>query len=117
MNDSILVSIKKLLGITEEQTDFDADIIMHINTTFTILNELGVGPEEGFIIEDENKYWSEYISDARKLDKIKTYMYLRVKLYFDPPQNSTLLESMNRQKDELEWRLNVTVENLDSKGE
>lgn len=109
--DSILNSIKKLLGITEEQTDFDADIIMHINTVFTILNEMGVGPDDGFVIEDASTTWDSYITDRRKFDKIKTYVYLKVRLYFDPPQNSSLTEAIKQQISELEWRLNVTAEN------
>ena len=109
--DSILTSIKKLLGTTEEQTDFDADIIIHINTVFGILNELGVGPEEGFIIEDSSATWDQYITDRRKFDKIKTYVYLKVRLYFDPPQNSSLKEAMEKQAAELEWRLNTSAEN------
>ena len=109
--DSILTSIKKLLGTTEEQTDFDADIIMHINTVFGILNELGVGPEEGFIIKDDSATWDEYITDRRKFDKVKTYVYLKVRLYFDPPQNSSLKEAMEKQATELEWRLNTSAEN------
>ncbi len=109
--DSILNSIKKLLGITEEQTDFDTDIIIHINTTLTILNELGVGPEEGFVIEDASATWDDYITDRRKFDKIKTYVYLKVRLYFDPPQNSSHAEAIKQQISELEWRMNVTAEN------
>lgn len=109
--DSILTSIKKLLGITEDQTDFDIDIIMHINTVFTILNEMGVGPEEGFTINGYYEVWDDYIIDKRKFDKVKTYMYLKVRLYFDPPQNSSLTESIKQQISELEWRLNVSAEN------
>lgn len=110
-SNSILTSIKKLLGITEEQTDFDMDIIIHINTTLTILNDLGVGPEEGFVIEDSSTTWDEYITDRRKFDKIKTYVYLKVRLYFDPPQNASLKEAMEKQAAELEWRLNTSAEN------
>lgn len=110
-NNSILNSIKKLLGITEEQTDFDMDIIIHINTTLTILNELGIGPDDGFVIEDSSATWNEYITDRRKFDKIKTYVYLKVRLYFDPPQNASLKEAMEKQAAELEWRLNVSSEN------
>ena len=109
--ERILSSIKKPLGIAEEQTDFDADVIMHINTVFAILNELGVGPDEGFVIEDGSETWDQYIEDKRKFGKIKTYMYLKVRLYFDPPQNASLKEAMEKQAAELEWRLNVTAEN------
>lgn len=109
-NSSILNSIKKLLCITEEQTDFDRDIIMHINTVFTILNEMGVGPAEGFVIDDASAVWSNYITDRRKFDKIKTYMYLKVRMYFDPPQNSSHAEAIKQQISELEWRLNASAE-------
>ena len=110
-NSSILNSIKKLLGITEEQTDFDSDIIMHINTVFTILNEMGVGPDEGFVIDNAFSKWGDYIEDRRKFDKIKTYMYLKVRMYFDPPQNSSHAEAIKQQISELEWRLNASAEN------
>lgn len=109
--DSILTSIKKLLGITEDQTDFDIDIIMHINTVFTILNEMGVGPEEVFSISSKDEVWDNFIVDKRKYEKVKTYMYLKVRLYFDPPTNSTLMDAIRLQIDELEWRLTVSAEN------
>lgn len=109
--NSILTSIKKLLGITESCTDFDTDIIMHINTTFTTLNELGVGTE-GFQIEDKDAVWSEFI-ESDKLAATKSYVYLRVKLLFDPPLNSTILEAIKESIRELEWRLNIRVESED----
>ena len=109
--ESILTSIKKLLGITEDYDHFDADIIMHINTVFTILNQLGVGPSEGFRIEDDTTTWDDYIStDNLLFDSVKTYIHLRVKLLFDPPQSSGTTESYNRIINELEWRLNVTAD-------
>lgn len=109
--ESILTSIKKLLGITEDYDHFDADIIMHINTVFTILNQLGVGPSEGFRIEDDTTTWDDYISTNNLLfDSVKTYIHLRVKLLFDPPQSSGTTESYNRIINELEWRLNVTAD-------
>lgn len=110
--ESILTSIKKLLGITEEYTHFDSDIIMHINSVFMTLTQLGVGPPEGFIIEDATTEWTEFISDPMKLQAIKSYMFLRVKLLFDPPLTSSVIESMNRQISELEWRLNVAAETI-----
>lgn len=109
--NSILTSIKKLLGITESCTDFDTDIIMHINTIFTTLNQLGVGTE-GFQIEDKDAVWSEFI-DSDKLAATKSYVYLRVKLLFDPPLNSTILEAIKESIRELEWRLNIRVESED----
>lgn len=109
--ESILTSIKKLLGITEDYDHFDADIIMHINSVFTILTQLGVGPSEGFRIEDDTATWDDFIStDLIVYDSVKTYIYLQVKLLFDPPQSGTVLESYNRRISELEWRLNVTAE-------
>lgn len=106
--DSILTSIKKLLGITESCTDFDTDIIMHINTVLMTLNQLGVGTE-GFQIEDKNAVWSEFIK-SDKLAATKSYVYLRVKLLFDPPLNSAIIEAIKESIKELEWRLNVRVE-------
>ena len=109
--ESILTSIKKLLGITEEYEHFDADIIMHINTVFMTLTQLGVGPSEGFYIEDDEAIWEDFITDRHKLQAVKTYMYLRVRLLFDPSSlGSATLAAYERQIQELEWRLNVAVE-------
>lgn len=106
--NSILTSIKKLLGITESCTDFDTDIIMHINTVLMTLNQLGIGTE-GFQIEDKNAVWSEFI-ESNKLAATKSYVYLRVKLLFDPPLNSAIIEAIKESIRELEWRLNIRVE-------
>ena len=111
--ESILISIKKLLGITEEYNQFDPDIIMHINSVFMILTQLGVGPAEGFSIEDDTSVWSDFIQDIKKLESVKTYIYLKVKLLFDPPLSSAVIESMNRLINELEWRLNVAAESTE----
>ena len=108
--ESILTSIKKLLGIAEEYTQFDDDIIMHINSVFLNLTQLGVGPSEGFLIEDDTATWDDYIGDSNQLQAVKSYEYLKVKLLFDPPLSSSVTESMNRMIAELEWRLNVAVE-------
>ena len=110
--DSILISIKKLLGISEDYTQFDADIIMHINTVFLNLTQLGVGPSKGFSISDDISEWSDFvdIENNEQLQAIKSYVYLKVKLLFDPPPSSSVIESMNRMISELEWRLNVAVE-------
>ena len=110
MEESILISIKKLLGLSEDYTNFDTDIIMHINTVFTTLNQLGVGPEEGFMIEDDTAEWNDFINDNKKLNAVQTYMYLKVKLLFDPPLNSAILEANKQTINELEWRLNVESE-------
>lgn len=111
MEESILTSIKKLLNLSEEYTPFDTDIIMHINTVFNILNQLGIGPE-GFRIEDDIATWSSFLKDdVSELESVKTYIYLKVKLMFDPPLNSSILESTKQLIAELEWRINVYVEN------
>lgn len=113
--ESILTSIKKMLEIAEEYTHFDPDIIMHINTVFMTLNQLGVGPSEGFYIEDDLTEWVEFIPDVTKLQAVKTYMYLRVRLLFDPSSlGSATLAAYERQIQELEWRLNVAVESKEA---
>ena len=111
--ESILTSIKKLLGITEEYDQFDPDIIMHINSVFMILTQLGVGPAEGFSIEDDTAVWTDFIQDVKKLESVKTYIYLKVKLLFDPPLSSAVSDSTNRLINELEWRLNVAAESTE----
>lgn len=108
--ESILTSIKKLLGIDEMYTQFDDDIIMHINSVFLNLTQLGVGPSEGFLIEDDTATWDDFIGDSNQLQAVKSYVYLKVKLLFDPPLSSSVTESMNRMISELEWRLNVAVD-------
>lgn len=107
MDDSILISIKKLLGVSKDYTIFDSDIIMHINSVFMILSQLGVGPSSGFKIEDDSAIWSEYIDEDSDLEAVKTYIYLKVKLLFDPPLSSSVIEVMKQSIAELEWRLNV----------
>lgn len=108
--DSILTSTKKLLGIAEEYDHFDADIIMHINSVFMVLKQLGVGPPEGFTITDKNDTWNDYISDDVDVSMVKSYVYLRVRLLFDPPTSSAVMESTNKLISEFEWRLNIAAE-------
>lgn len=108
--ESILTSIKKLLNITEDCIDFDSDIVMHINSVFSVLTQLGVGPSEGFSIEDDTTTWDDYISDDLTLSMVKTYIYQKVRLVFDPPSNSAVLASTERIIQELEFRLNVAAE-------
>lgn len=114
MDESILTSIKKMLGIADEYTTFDMDIIMHINAVFAILTQLGVGPAEGFSIEDKSALWSDFLSSSTSLNTVMTYVYLKVRLIFDPPTSSAVIDSMNRMISELEWRINVTVDPGDS---
>lgn len=110
--ESILDSIKKLLGISDEYTQFDSDIIMHINTVFMNLTQLGVGPETGFFIEDNSAIWSDFVDleNEIQLNAVKTYVYLKVKLLFDPPLSSSVVQSINNMILELEWRLNAVVD-------
>lgn len=108
--DSILTSIKKLLGIAEEYTHFDNDIIMHINSVFMVLTQLGVGPSEGFSIAGADETWDEYITKGQNISTVKSYMYIKVRLLFDPPTSSAVMESMTRMANEFEWRLNVAVD-------
>lgn len=108
--ESILTSIKKMLGISKEYTHFDEDLIMHINSALAVLGQLGVGPSEGFFIEDESAEWSNFVSDLSKLQFIKTYVYQKVKLLFDPPQSSAAIQALNESIKEFEWRINVQVD-------
>lgn len=108
--DSILTSIKKLLGIAEEYEHFDTDLIMHINSVFSILTQLGVGPSNGYSISDKYATWDDYIADRSKIEMVKSYIHLKVKLIFDPPANSSVTESMKQMISEFEWRLNVAVD-------
>ena len=108
--ESILTSIKKLLGISAEYEHFDQDLVIHINSVFMTLTQLGVGPEEGFSISDEDAIWSDFLKDKKLLEAVKSYMYLKVRLLFDPPASSTVMESMNRMANEFEWRLYIAVD-------
>lgn len=105
--NSILTSIKKLLGIVEEYTYFDQDLIMHINSVLFILTQLGVGPSEGFLIEDDKATWDDFIGDKTNINSVKSYVGLKVKLLFDPPESSSQIENLNKLINELEWRLNI----------
>lgn len=109
---SILQSTKKLLGIAEEYEAFDTDIIMHINSVFSILTQLGVGPVNGFYITDHHEAWEDFMPTSPRLEMVKTYMYLKVRLLFDPPTSSAAIDSANRLISELEWRLNVAAESI-----
>ena len=115
--DSILTSIKKLLGIAEDYEHFDQDLIIHINSVLSVLTQLDVGPSEGFSIEDENATWNDFIPEDKRLSSIRSYVYMKVKLLFDPPLSSSVMESMNRMISEFEWRLNVAAEPTQSNEE
>lgn len=110
MEQSILKSVKKLLGIGDDDDSFDLDVLMHINTVFSNLTQLGIGPPEGFAIEDDSKEWKEFLQDDVKQSAAKSYVYLRVRMLFDPPASSFAIVAFEKQIEELGWRLNVDRE-------
>lgn len=110
--ESILSSVKKLLGIAEDYTQFDVDIIMHINATFMTLNQIGIGPEEGFSISSNLETWDTFLDGSVRYEAVKSYMALKVRMLFDPPQSSAHMEALKNQVAEYEWRLLVQKELL-----
>lgn len=106
MEESILTSIKKLLNISVDDKSFDQDVLIHINSVFMILNQMGVGTDNTFSITDGTSKWTDFLGDNKDLESVKTYIYLKVKMVFDPPANSSITEAYNRLINEYEWRLN-----------
>lgn len=104
---SILTDVKHKIGPSGDYTYYDRDIIDGINNAFGTLTQIGVGPDEGFSIEDDTTQWEDFVTDTTTLNLVKTYIYLKVRVVFDPPSSSFVLSSMNDQMRELEWRLNV----------
>lgn len=116
--ESILLSIKKLLGISNEYEVFDADLIMHINTALMVLTQIGVGPSTGFYIVDSSETWTDFLGeDLHRLGAVKSYVYMKVKLLFDPPSSSSVIESTNKIIDEMEWRLHVATDPIEGTSE
>lgn len=113
MEQSILTSTKKILGIAEDYTVFDLDIITHINAAFSTLTQLGIGPDDGFAIENDTAVWQDFIGDDLHFQSLKSYVFLKVKHLFDPPSTSYLIAAYERQMQELEWRLNARREETD----
>lgn len=114
MEESILTSTKKILGLPEDHTEFDLDVITHINSVFSDLTQLGVGPVGGFDIQDATPDWTSYIADdSVLLNMIKTYMYLRVRHLHDPPTTSFVLSALEKQIEKMEWRINVHRESTE----
>ena len=112
VSESILLTIKKMLGLSEDYDVFDPELIIHINTVFGTLHQLGVGPDEQFRISGDNDLWLDFDTDGEQIDEVKTYIYLRVRLLFDPPSSSFVLSSFKEQIQELEWRLNVKADEI-----
>lgn len=110
MDGSILNSIKKLIGLQVSDTSFDTDLIIHINTVFGILNQLGCGPETNFKIVDSTAKWSDFIGEETDLDIVMSYMYMRVRKMFDPPTTGSIATAIDETIKELEWRISVIVD-------
>jgi len=109
---SILTTVKRTLGLEEDYTVFDQEVILHINSVFGTLHQLGVGPVNGFEIEDADAIWSDFLNDDLTLSPVKSYMYLRVRMLFDPPTLGYIITAMQEQIQELEWRINVVREDV-----
>lgn len=107
---TILEDIRHAIGLGDEHTFFDSDLILHVNSTFDIIHQLGAGPIDGFVIEDGSETWDDYFAGYKTIEFIKTYMYISVKLVFDPPQNSFLVKALEDKQKEYEWRINVAAE-------
>lgn len=110
MDDGILTSVKKHLSIMPEDMSFDDELVMDINAAFAILTQLGVGPQAGFFITGYDENWSDYVVDIVQSNMAQQYVYYKVKTIFDPPSNSTVLNKMNEQIQEYEWRLRLQAE-------
>lgn len=111
--DSILTSTKKLLGIQSDYTHFDADIMIHINTAFSVLTQLGVGPRQGFAITGTSETWDDFIpEDDPRMASVKTYIYIKVRLVFDPPTLTSVAEALKNTANEYEFRLMVAAEEI-----
>ena len=110
MSDKILESVKKVLGLATDYDVFDQDLILHINSVFSTLNQLGIGPQQGFMIEDDEATWESFLGTDKRFNNVKTYIYLRVRLLFDPPGTSFAIDAIKEQIKELEWRLNAQRE-------
>ena len=113
MESSILITIKKLLGIDDSITSFDDDILVHINTAIMALRQIGIGPKEGFVVSGDHNTWNELVT-SDKFEAVKTYIYLRVRILFDPPTSGTLMEAFKNSLAEYEWRLSVSADPEDS---
>ena len=109
--DSILISIKKLHGISANDTSFDPDMIIHINSALMALSQLGVGPSRGYYIQDESSLWSDYISDDIIAEAVKSFVYVKVRLVFDPPSSPTVKEALKNAVDEYTWRITQWADN------
>ena len=113
MTDSILVSIKKMLGLDDEYTPVETDVLVHINAAFMTLCQMGIGPKEGFSVTDYDQTWSDFLTNKVMLGGVKTWVYLQVKMLFDPPTNSFVMDAYKTQAEQILWRLNVQAESVE----
>lgn len=113
MAQSILNNVKKVLGLSTDDDSFDEDVLTHINSVFSDLTQLGIGPDDGFEIEDDTTTWDAFLESDKEYNSVKSYVYLRLRLIFDPPGTSFAIESMQKQIEKFEWRLNVHREGLE----
>lgn len=117
MDGSILIDIKKLFGLTPENEDFDIDLILHINSSLSVLNQLGIGPEQQFIVEDKYDTWEDFLGDKlSKFQEVKIYIYYKTKLSFDPTTSSTIVNQLNEAIKELEWRMRIKADMMRDTG-
>lgn len=110
MEESIIISIKKLIGPASDDDSFDEDIYTHVNAAIDVLRQLGVDIGESVYVDDDSTTWTDLIPDMKMLRMIKSYIYMKVHKWFDPPQNGTTMDALNTSIEELEWRINVTVD-------
>lgn len=110
MDDSILTSIKKLIGLDSEDESFDTDLLININSAIDVLRQIGLDIDPGFIVEDASLTWADLIPEGINLNYVKTYIFMKVRRWFDPPQNGTTMDALNSSIAELEWRINVEVD-------
>lgn len=116
INDSILKTIRQMIGPEASYDAFDTDLIININSALMTLNQLGVGPESGFVITGVDETWEQLLGDFKDLESVKMYVYIKTRMLFDPPTNSTFMDILTKQANELEWRINVQVEGDEHNG-
>lgn len=113
MTEGILASIKKMLGLEEDYTPFDVDVLIHINNAFMTLCQMGIGPKEGFNVSGYEETWTDFLTNNVMLGGVKTWVYLQVKMIFDPPANSFVMDAYKTQAEQILWRLNVQAESVE----
>lgn len=112
MDESILATVKKLLGLEADYTPFDQDIIVLINSVFMTLHQLGIGPDDGYSIDGYANKWEDFVTNPVHLRAVQEYVYMKVRMVFDPPGNSFVMDALKQQCQELEWRMNVQAESV-----